>query len=256
MSSLQYDDHVAAVTDAVEAFGVALADGPLDARVPTCPDWDVAALAHHVGGFTGFWTHVICDGLGTQRTPYEEPPLSAGEDAVATWWSQTGAALIAALRAASADTAVWTWSPSHQNAAFVARRCAHELAVHRLDAQFARATPEPIDAALAADGIEEIFVMIEAWRSTESHARGIFEGTGETLHLHGTDPGRNDEWLLTLSADGLGVDRTHAKGDLAIRGAVADLELVLYDRPPLGAVETFGDSAVLRTWKSRFFSFG
>jgi hypothetical protein len=78
-------------------------------------------------------------------------------------------------------------------------------------------------------------------------------GNGETLHLHGTD--RSDEWLLTLGADGLEVERRHAKGDLALRGAVSDLELLLYQRPTIGDVERFGDEKVLDAWH-RVFTFG
>ena len=256
MRLLSYEQHIAAVEKAVANFGEAIAAGPLDARVPTCPDWDVAALVHHVGGFTGFWMHVLADGTGRAKPTYDEPPLNAEPAAVAAWWADLGDALLAELRAASPETVVWTWAPSDQTAAFIATRCAHELAVHVLDAQSARGTVQPIDAAVAADGIEEIFVMMEAWRATERHERGIFEGNGETLHLHGTDEGRKDEWFLTLGADGLHIDRTHAKGDLALRGSVSDLELLLYDRPTIGHVERFGDESVLDLWREKFFHFG
>ena len=39
--------------------------------------------------------------------------------------------------------------------------------------------------------------------------------------------------------------REHAKGDLALKGAVSDLEMVLYQRPTVGEVQRFGDDAVL-----------
>ena len=47
----------------------------------------------------------------------------------------------------------------------------------------------------------------------------------------------------------------HAKADLALRGAVSDLELVLYQRPTLGDVERLGDESVLAAWQ-RVFTFG
>ena len=100
---------------------------------------------------------------------------------------------------------------------------------------------------MAADGIDEIFYMV----ANAPDRRG--RGDGETLHLHGTD--RGDEWLLTLDNDALQVERRHAKGDLALRGAVSDLELVLYQRPPLGDIERIGDESVLDAWH-RFFTFG
>jgi hypothetical protein len=124
----------------------------------------------------------------------------------------------------------------------VARRAAHELAVHRVDAQLARGAHTAIEPALAADGIDEVFALVQV--------RGDTAGEGQTLHLHGTD--RGDEWLLTLSPSGLEVERAHGKGDLALRGAVSDLELVLYQRPPLGPVEHLGDDEVLAAWYRAF----
>jgi len=51
------------------------------------------------------------------------------------------------------------------------------------------------------------------------------------------------------------VTREHGKGDLAIRATASDLELILYGRPTLDEVVTFGDPAVLATWY-RIFRFG
>ena len=43
----------------------------------------------------------------------------------------------------------------------MARRACHELAVHRVDAQLAAGSaPDPVAPAVAADGIEEVFVLI------------------------------------------------------------------------------------------------
>ena len=50
------------------------------------------------------------------------------------------------------------------------------------------------------------------------------------------------------------MERTHGKADLALRGAVSDLELVLYQRPPIGPVEHLGDDEVLAAWH-RVFTF-
>jgi uncharacterized protein (TIGR03083 family) len=244
---MEYGEHVAAVEREIGAFADALAAGPLDAKVPTCPLWTVADLVKHVGEFTGFWTHVLCEGAGRPKTPFPEMPQS---EATVTWFTRLGAHLVEQLRRTSADQTVWTWHPDRRNATFVARRCANELAVHRFDAQSARGAPNPIEPTLAVDGIDEIFMMIEAFA-----ARGedVGRGSGETMHLHGTD--REGEWLVRLTPAGLDVVSGHAKGDLALRGAVSDLELVLYERPAIGAVERFGDESVLEVWY-RAFRFG
>jgi uncharacterized protein (TIGR03083 family) len=246
---MDYAEHVAAVEQEIAALVEALAAGPVDIKVPTCPAWTVADLADHVGAFTGFWTHVLCEGTGRHKTPFEERPADGGD--TAAWFAGLGRSLLGELRATPPEQHVWTWVPERQNAAFVARRCAHELAVHRFDVQAARGATQPIDGALAVDGIEEIFVMID--RYADRGEEGVGKGNGETLHLHATD--RPAEWLIELTPAGLRVRREHAKGDLALRGAVSDLELVLYERPAIGPVERFGDEAVLGAWY-RAFHFG
>jgi uncharacterized protein (TIGR03083 family) len=240
---MEYAEHVEAVEPETRALAAAFRRADPGARVPSCPDWTVADLAEHVGGFSGFWAHVLCEGTGRPKPPFPEVQLGAS---LGDWYEEVAALLVAELRATPPDTAVWTWADD-QSARFVGRRCAHELAVHRFDAELAIDAPQPIDAAVAADGIDEIFYMVDA--ASDRAGRG----EGETLHLHGTD--RGDEWLLTLDPDGLQVERRHAKGDLALRGAVSDLELLLYQRPTLGDVERLGDERVLAAWQ-RVFTFG
>jgi uncharacterized protein (TIGR03083 family) len=238
---VEYAEHVAAVERETAAFAGALMRGDADAQVSTCPDWKLVDLAKHVGGVMGFWTHALCEGTGRPKPSFDEDPGPAPS----LWFVQIAGLLVAELRATPPDTQVWTWNPMEQSARFVGRRMAHETAVHRFDAQSAVGNHEGIEPALAADGIEEIFVMVEAWPESG-------HGEGETLHLHGSDGG---EWLIAMNPEGLDVGREHAKGDLALRGAVSDLELVLYDRPPIGDVERFGDESVLDVWY-RVFKFG
>jgi uncharacterized protein (TIGR03083 family) len=248
IAHMNYGEHVTAVEREVAAMAGAFAAGPIDTRVPTCPEWTVADLADHVGGFTGFWSHVLCEGTGRPKPEFTERPANGD---LGAWYAELGASLVAELKATAAEQQVWTWAPGQNNASFVARRCAHELAIHRFDAQAARAATAPIDGALAVDGIEEVFVLIAAWKADGHPESGA--GQGQTLHVHAAD--RDAEWLLTLAPDGLDVRREHAKGDLALRGAVSDLELLLYDRPPIGPVQRFGEQAVLDAWY-RAFHFG
>jgi uncharacterized protein (TIGR03083 family) len=248
IARMRYEDHLEAVEREVAALVDVFAAVTIDAQVPTCPDWTVADLADHVGGFTGFWSHVLCEGTGRPKTGFTQRP--AGGD-VGAWYAGLGASLITELGATAPEQRVWTWAPGRNDASFVARRCAHELAVHRFDAQAALGATAPIDGALAVDGIEEIFVMIDAWKANGHPESGA--GERQTLHVHATD--RDAEWMLTLTRDGLDVRREHAKGDLALRGAVSDLELLLYGRPPVGSVGRFGEQAVLDAWY-RAFKFG
>jgi uncharacterized protein (TIGR03083 family) len=231
--------HIEAVERESATLVGALADGPLDATVPSCPEWTVADLGAHVGNVVGVWSHVLCEATGRPKPPVPDAPVDGD---LAGWFRGCAAALVEELRATPPDVAVWSWMPDDQSPGFVARRMAHEVAVHRVDAQLARGAAAAIDADLAADGIEEVLLI------TQQQEPPV--GEGQTLHLHGTD--RGDEWLLTLGRDGLGVERRHGKGDLALRGSVSDLELVLYQRPPSGPVEHLGDDEVLAAWYQAF----
>lgn len=242
---MDYAVRVDAVERELASLVAALAGGPLDAGVPTCPDFSLDDLAKHVGQFCGFWAHVLCAGTSRPLTPFSD---NIGPQGRARWVEDLARHLGTELRAASPDTEVWTWYEPDQTAAFVARRCSHELAVHRVDAQLARGTAAPIDAELAADGIEEIFVLLERPRR-DDHPRP--PGPARTLHLHGTDHSPA-EWLITLGADGVQVAREHAKGDLTLDGSVSDLEMLLYQRPTVGSVERTGDASVLDAFHAEF----
>ena len=243
---MDYDQLRSAAAREATELVAGLQTGAIGTKVPTCPDWTLADLATHVGQFCAVWTHVLCEAAGRPKTPYEEPPADATADRFADWIAEQSHYLSEALASLPGDAPAWTWDPSDNTARFIARRAAHELAVHRFDVQSAFAAPRPIDGRLAVDGIEEIFAMIRAWIA-QGQGTG---GANETLHLHCTDP--DAEWTVTLAPDGPKVERAHSKGQLALRGAASDLELVLYDRPPIGTVARFGDEAVLASWKRAF----
>src|SRR3954451_5736313 len=238
---MNYAEHIAAVERETGAFARVLMKGDTGAQVPTCPDWTLLDLAKHVGGVMGFWSHVLAEGMGRPKPEIQREPGPAPT----MWFTTISSSLVGELRAATGDTHVWTWDPNDPSARFAARRMAHETAVHRFDAQAAGGNPQPIEPALAADGIEEIFAMVDAWPDSG-------RGDGQTLHLHSAE---GNEWLIAMNPDGLDIKREHAKGDLALKGAVSDLELLLYDRPPIGEIERFGDDAVLDAWH-RVFKFG
>ena len=249
---MEHGARIDAVERELAALHQAVVGGDPTAPVPTCPDWIVADLAAHVGDFLGFWSHVLCEAAGSPKP--DMPPVPAttgptGADDLGTWLAARGDELLDRLRGTEADTPVWTWYDADQTAGFVARRAACELAIHRYDAQSARGTCGPVDADLAVDAVEEVLGPLITRRARTGRP------TGQTLHLHGTDDGLGEgagEWLVTLQPDRIDVARTHAKGDLALRGPVSDLALLLYRRPPLGDVQRFGDEAVLDLWYGEF----
>ena len=240
---MDYEPLVTAVGVELDGFATAVAAGPTSDRVPTCDDWTVADLAVHVGEFCGFWSHVLCEAIGREKTPFPDPP---SDTALADWIVEVGGALLALLDETPGDLEVWTWDDSDRSARFVARRSAHELALHRYDAQSARDACRPIAPVLAADGIDEVLRTLVNARKRSGSA------TGQTMHLHGTDVGLNVEHFVTLASDRVEVTDAHARADLALRGEASDLELLLYRRPPLGEVERMGDGSVLGAWYQEF----
>jgi uncharacterized protein (TIGR03083 family) len=239
---VDYDELVAAARREAAAFSVAMRAGPLDTPIPSCPDWTMADLVVHVGEFAGWWADILAEGTGRPKLDSAGGP-AAGEHR--EWCTGLLSRLTSELEVTAGATEIWTWVAEDKTAHFAARRSANELAIHRFDAQLARETAAPIDGALAIDGIDEIFVMI-------ANRDVAIAGHGETLHLHATD--LDAEWLLTFGSDGIDVRREHAKGDAAIRGAVSDLELLLYGRPTLAPVEHHGDDRPLQLFR-RIFQF-
>ena len=254
---MDYAAQVDSATRDMDALIAAVAAGPTDVQVPTCPDFTVDTLAEHIGRFCTTWTHALVE--GTPPSDVRTPPLSTEGGAApgdpagrVDWLAALAERFLATLAAASPDDPAWTWFEPDQTTGFIARRASHELAIHRVDMQLARGAADPVDSVLAADGIDEIFTL-QAYGAP--FRPDTVHGTGQTLHLHGTDVedrGIEAEWLVTLAPDGLHVTREHAKGDLALRGAVGDLELLLYQRPTHGEIQHFGDDAVLAQFYEEF----
>jgi uncharacterized protein (TIGR03083 family) len=210
--------------DAIRLESAALADAagtvPLATPVPTCLDWDVAHLVTHIAQVQQ-WARILVETRARERIPRSALPPAPAAAELIPWFRQ-------------ATSAVWTWT-NERRAAYWARRQAHEVAVHRWDAQHAAGAATPIPAALAADGIDELLGMLP-------FVPGERAGAGETVHLHCTDtPG---EWLVRLGSRGLEVERAHAQGDAAVRGPASDLELYVWGRVPADALEVLGDRAL------------
>jgi uncharacterized protein (TIGR03083 family) len=223
----------------VEREGTALGDAAardLAAPVPAAPGWDTAELLRHVG-LVHVRTSVVLR-TGTMERPSRsngmlpEPP----RDGVVDWYRANLAEVVADLRALDdPDRPVYSFSPDHQRAGFWPRRMAQETTVHRVDAEQAVGQPvAPIPAALAVDGIDEIFTVF-----VPAGVAGRSPGDGRTVHLHATDA--EGEWLVRFDPGHVVVESGHAKGDAAVRGPAADLLLWLWGRLPLDGLDLFGD---------------
>jgi uncharacterized protein (TIGR03083 family) len=218
---------------------LAAADLGLDADVPSCPGWRVERLVGHVGRVY----RTMAGWVRSGSAPTDVPRPPAGP-AVRDWTAEALDSLVDALSADTRSGLVPTWA-GDQPAVFWPRRMAVETALHRWDAEAAHGGAQPIDAALAVDAVDELFDVILPVRAPDD----AMTGDGETLHLHATDV--DGEWLVTLTPGRPTVERTHAKGDVAVRGPASDLLLLLWNRGDQAGQErlqVFGDAGLLARW--------
>ncbi|MGN6474469.1 MAG: maleylpyruvate isomerase family mycothiol-dependent enzyme [Mycobacteriales bacterium] len=234
-----YAELVSAVRREGEGLIAAARSGP-EAAVPTCGDWTVTDLVRHVWQVYANVTLYVST-RATSR-PQTLPELPAGDpiDLLAGKLDD----LVAALGECEADTPVWTWlTDAPEGAIFWARRMAHESAVHRFDAQSAHGIRQPIDAELAADGIDEMIDVI----APRVYNRDNVTGPSGSILLRSTD---GDSWLLELSADGVRRSELIETPQATAAGTSSALLLALYSRVPWTSLEVAGDAELLMTWTS------
>lgn len=227
------------------------------APVPACPGWTVLDLVQHLGSIHR-WAATMVRERAPQRLDrnamdMEEPDMTL---AYADWFAAGAVQLVDALRAADGDDRMWAWG-ADQHVRFWSRRQLHETAVHHADVRLALGL-EPallLDAPVACDTVDELLDNLPA-AAYFSPAVQQLRGTGESIHLHATDVERSaGEWTITLTHEGFGYDHSHGKGSVAVRGAAADLALLLYNRRRLDGApdgtarfQVFGDRGVLEHW--------
>ncbi len=229
----------------------ALDPAVLDAPVPTLEDWNVERVVRHLGKIHR-WVLGMLE-LGPGQELADAPPLTPmpkGPDCLPAY-REAADALLAKLEVDDPDRPCLNFA-GVGTVAFWMRRQAQEVSVHRVDAHDAvhaagGPAPDPIAGDGAADGIDEwarFFLAVRWGQRFGELPDGLAD---RTVHIHGTDdpaPPDGAEWLLSFTADGIEVDATHAKGDVALRGPADDLLLALWRRRPLSSIDVIGDRAL------------
>ncbi|MFH0179703.1 maleylpyruvate isomerase family mycothiol-dependent enzyme [Streptomyces cacaoi] len=225
----------------------AAAEAGPDAKVPTCPDWQVRDLLRHTGAVHRWATSFVAEGDPAFH-PFDEPPELDG-DALLDWFREGHLRLVDTLSSAPPDVQCWHFLPAPSPLAFWARRQAHETAVHRVDAESARGrAPEEIardiTAGFAADGIDELL------RGFHARARSRVRTDGpRVLRVRATDTA-DAVWTVRLSAEPPETERNgEGDADCEVSGPAALLYLSLWNRLPLPAVT--GDAALATLWREK-----
>lgn len=238
------------IAEAAQRLRATIGDDRLDLPVASCPGWSLERLVGHTGRVHRWVTGKLLDPASAVRRSddvADQPP--AGTD-IGPWFDVGVAALLDALASADLEAECDTWA-GRRPTRFWLRRMLQETTLHAWDAEATVGAPSTIPLAIALDGIDEVLEMILPYRFDLE----AFGASGETIHLHATDdelgegfaPGAG-EWLLTIRPDGLELARTHAKGDVAVRGPAASLLLLTWGRTTVtddAALTVFGDAGVL-----------
>ncbi len=214
---------------------VAIADGPLDVAVPTCPGWAMSDLLVHLGRVHRWARAALDTDPSGEWPPFGARP--ADGEPLGPWLADGIDQLDTAFSSTALDRPAWGFAgPS--TVGWWLRRQALETAMHRWDAEIAAGRPPTaMDVATAATGIDE-------WCELEA-ARWFRPSDDLTIsvHLHATDDAGDlpGEWFLEADSAGLHWSHGHHKGDIAVRASRSDLFLLVWRRVPPADLEVLGD---------------
>lgn len=151
-----YLDHIRSES---ARFRAVLADTDPTAPVPSAPEWTAADLLWHVAAeVQHFWTFVLetRPTAPTEETYTEqELPAEATYEELLAHFDEVNARFIKTLEETGPEEPTWSWSKD-RTAGFTYRRQAHEILIHRLDAELTADAVTPLDPTLAADGVDEL----------------------------------------------------------------------------------------------------
>lgn len=215
------------------------------APVPTCPGWTTGDLVRHTSTFHRWAARIVGDSLPGPVPEDPMPRLPAGAELL-PWFGEGHQMLLRTLETADPALDCWTFLPgAPAPSTFWARRQAHETAVHRVDAESARGGRlSPLDAAFAADGIDELLTGFHA-----RHRSRVRTEQPRALRVRPTDT--DTVWTVRLSADTAPRTERFAAGpaDCELSGPAQTLYLLLWNRLPLEAATTTGDRALAALWR-------
>jgi uncharacterized protein (TIGR03083 family) len=209
------------------------------ARVPSCPEWTVADLAHHVSEV--YLHKAECIRLGREPQPW--PP----ERAVTV--DSAYESLERQFDAHTPESFAATWYEPDRTVGFWLRRMAQETVIHRVDAELAAAGPlSPIPDDLAIDGVDEILTLFLAYGSVRwrDYLGDLFGGADERPILVRTTTGQ--AWTVTADQKAITATATNpTTSDAALTVAAEPVPLLLWlwNRAPDDTVTITGDATML-----------
>lgn len=255
--TLAFESYLDACAEELERTVDALEASETEVPVPTCPGWTATDLSEHLRRVYAHWRDRLAEG-GTRvlnRSDHPSPaaaPGPGGEAAVprrsgrlaCEGLYEEGSRLLAELTAAGPEASCWNWTGVDQTGAWLARRIALETAVHRVDSELCAGAARPVEAELAADGIEE---------RIEVYLRHDLEGSrdatlGGTLCLVCSD--LDAAVVVEVAGGRLRWRRGRGPADAALVGTASQLFLFSWNRFPLDELSLTGRRDVALSWSA------
>ena len=244
---LSLDDHLEALVRGGAALGEAAAAAGLEAKVPTCPAWDVTKLVLHQG-MVHRWAAANLRGERDHDTAASQAEGKAAASLL-DWYTQGLAALVDTVRATPPDAQAMVFlrdAPPPRR--FWARRQAHETTIHSVDAisaacrRWPTAADVAIDPVLAADGIDELLGGFITRGKGQLHAPEpytVLVRTDDTSHA----------WTLQIS-DGpiLTTPGAIERPEVVFSGTAVQLYLSLWNRAD--EITTNGRPDLIDQWRN------
>jgi uncharacterized protein (TIGR03083 family) len=241
MNHAQHCDHLEVE---IERFASTLDNADYDARVPSCPEWNVYELAEHLGTIHR-WAEYLVRAVAPTRIPSSKMGLEL-QPVNAAWLRRGGMALVSTLREGDPDAPMWAWG-ADQHLRFWSRRQLHETMVHRIDLELAAGAWPFVEADVASDAIDEFLVNLKGASYFSPKVEEI-RGPRQVLGINADDA--NGSWTVEITEDGFFVSDEERTADAELYGSAADLLIVLYRRRDLDGsrVSARGDRGLIDLW--------
>ena len=246
-------DHLAVIQSEAARIVAAYAVDP-GGKVPWSERWTVGTVARHVAGTHHVVAQVIEDRPTADFGRFASLAAPAkGDPGFPAWFAAGTDALVEQCRATPPTELCWSWHADRATVGFWVRRMAHETLVHRWDAEAgAGITGPPMDASVAADGVDELLdVFVNASRALHSSPAGPAVHISCTDTDTDADADADQQWYLDLAkVGGRTVHTEPIPVALTIRGRAEALLLLLWGRidAETAGVELEGDRNILTTW--------
>jgi uncharacterized protein (TIGR03083 family) len=231
--SFGFEDAVDAIGEDSRLLSDVVATADLETRCPSCPEWSVRDLAHHIGVVQWYWGANVRAANAQERSGGELTPVPGDRDLLA-WLGWCSYSLLGALREAGPDAPCWTWWGEPRTAGAVGRHQAQEAAVHRWDAELATGSVDSLRPELASDGVPE-FIQIMVGADADA--------LSGTVTLSATDTGAS--WRVGGGSTGGSSGRA-----AELQATASDLVLMLYRRLPVPDSAVLGDPMLVAAFLS------